>query len=105
MTNSRRLSIEHALVLSQGFLCCVLAHFNPYQVTELRSGRLEFRFSTMYSAAFLEIVSKSLVSERPVLPSPFCSDNGLHSGWQAHSGWALEPGEIEETGQEGPAVV
>ena len=105
MTNSRRLLVDRVPVPSSGLSVLCVSSFNPHQVTKLRSGRLEFRLSTMYAAAFLKMVSKSLVDERPVLPSPYCSENSLRSGRQAHSGWGLGAGEIEESGQEVPTVV
>lgn len=87
MTNSQRLLVERVLVPFSGLSVLCVSSFNPHQVPKLRSGRLEFHLSTTYSAAFLKIVSKPLVDERPVLPSPSCSENGLRSGRQAHSGW------------------
>ena len=104
MTNSRRLLVDRVPVPSSGLSVLCVSSFNPQRVTKLRSGRLEFRLSTMYAAAFLKMVSKSLVDERPVLPSPYCSENGLRSGRQAHSGWGWERGKSRRVDRRFPQL-
>ena len=89
MTNSRRLLVDRVPVPSSGLSVLCVSSFNPQRVTKLRSGRLEFRLSTMYAAAFLKMVSKSLVSSGSVVKNLPASIGDV--GLSAESG--RSPGE------------